>query len=131
MGHLVIDERQYEALKRQAKALGVSEDELVRRAIDAALVETPTASPALDPPSPSAAREAVHWNDSEDVRLWIASLRSAAHDGLAAGEDATRPKRDRVLSRSEARRRLDAADRTITALLDAGERGASPEPHEP
>lgn len=84
-----------------------------------------------DPPSPSAAREAVRWNEPDDVRLWIAALRSAAHDGLAAGEDATRPKRDRVLSRGEARRQLDAAERTITALLDAGARGVSPEPHEP
>ena len=84
-----------------------------------------------DPASPSTAREAVHWNEPDDVRLWIAALRSAAHDGLAAGEDATRPKRERVLSRNEARRQLNAADHTITALLDAGTRGALPEPHEP
>jgi hypothetical protein len=65
----------------------------------------------------------VRWTDPEDVRLWLAALRSAAHDGLAAGEDAVRPKRDRVLSRDEARRKLEAADKTITVLLDAGERG--------
>ena len=86
---------------------------------------------STDPPSSSAAREAVRWNEPDDVRLWIDALRSAAHDALAAGEDATRPKRDRVLSRGEARRQLDTAKYAITALLDAGERGASPDPHEP
>ena len=70
-----------------------------------------------------AAREMVRWADPEDVRLWLAALRSAANDGLAAGEDAVRPKRDRVLSRDEARRKLEAADKTITTLLEAGERG--------
>lgn len=86
---------------------------------------------STDLPSPSPAREAVHWNEPEDVRLWIAALRSAAHDGIAAGEDAARPKRDRVLSRNEARRKLDAADRTIASLLDAGERGLPPALSEP
>jgi hypothetical protein len=85
-------------------------------------------APFADPPSHAAAREMVRWTDPEDVRLWIAALRSAVHDGLAAGEDAVRPKRDRVLSRDEARRKLEAADKTITALLEAGERGLPPAP---
>ena len=76
-----------------------------------------------DPPSPSAAREAVRWNEPDDVRLWIAALRSAAHDGLAASEDATRPKRDRVLPHGEARRRIALGEQRIANLLDAGERG--------
>jgi hypothetical protein len=38
---LIIDERQYDALTLRAKALQVSEDELVRRAIDALLAEPP------------------------------------------------------------------------------------------
>lgn len=83
---------------------------------------------SADPSSQFAVREVVRWTDPEDVRLWIAALRSAAHDGLAAGEDAVRPKRDRVLSRDEARRKLEAADKTITILLEAGERGL---PHPP
>jgi hypothetical protein len=71
------------------------------------ILTRPQGVTSTDLPSPSAVREAVHWSDPEDVRIWIAALRSAAHDGLAAGEDATRPKRDRVLSRSEARRKLE------------------------
>lgn len=43
---LVIDEQRHEALKQRAKALRISEDELVRRAIDAVLVEPPTGSKA-------------------------------------------------------------------------------------
>lgn len=35
--HVLIDEQRYEALKLRAKALRISEDELVRRAIDVAL----------------------------------------------------------------------------------------------
>ena len=87
---------------------------------------TPKYPPAIlstDPSSHPAVREVVRWTDPEDVRLWIAALRSAAHDGLAAGEDAVRPKRERVLSRDEARRKLEAADKTVTSLLEAGERG--------
>jgi hypothetical protein len=75
-----------------------------------------------DPSSPSTTRDAVRWNDPEDVRLWIASLRAAAEDAVAAGEDATRPKRDRVLSRAETRRKLEAAEQMIATLLDAGDR---------
>jgi hypothetical protein len=44
MKHVTIDERQHEALRLRAKALHVSEDELVRRAIDAALTEPPPAA---------------------------------------------------------------------------------------
>lgn len=76
-----------------------------------------------DPSSSSTtARDAVRWDDPEDVRLWLASLRSAVEDAVAAGEDAARPKRDRVLSRAEARRKLTAAEQAIASLLDAGER---------
>lgn len=65
----------------------------------------------------------MRWEDPEDIRLWIAALRSAADDGLGAGEDASRPKRDRVLSHAEARRRIVLGEQKITGLLDAGERG--------
>ena len=64
----------------------------------------------------------VRWEDLDDVRLWIAALRAAVDDALGAGEDAARPKRDRVLSRAEARRKIEAAELTIEALLNAGER---------
>ncbi len=45
---LVIDEQRHEALKQRAKALRISEDELVRRAIDAVLVEPQAAPTAPD-----------------------------------------------------------------------------------
>jgi hypothetical protein len=45
---LVIDEQRHEALKQRAKALRISEEELVRRAIDAVLVEPLTVSKAPD-----------------------------------------------------------------------------------
>lgn len=48
---LVIDEQRQEALKQRAKVLRISEDELVRRAIDAVLVEPPTGSKAADRPA--------------------------------------------------------------------------------
>jgi hypothetical protein len=41
--HLIIDEGRHEALRLRAKALHVTEDELVRRAIDALLAEPPVA----------------------------------------------------------------------------------------
>ncbi|WP_438040222.1 hypothetical protein [Sorangium sp. So ce128] len=43
--------------------------------------------------------------------------------GLSAAEDATRPVQERVLSRYEARRRIEKATETIYNLLDAAERG--------
>ena len=42
---LYIDERQERALKRKAKALGVSEAELVRRALDQVLQDAPRPRP--------------------------------------------------------------------------------------
>jgi hypothetical protein len=41
MRQISIDERQHEALRQRAKILHVSEDELVRRAIEVALAEPP------------------------------------------------------------------------------------------
>jgi hypothetical protein len=48
MKHVAIDERQHEALKQRAKALHISEDELVRRAIEIALAEPPVVTSAED-----------------------------------------------------------------------------------
>jgi hypothetical protein len=87
------------------------------------VIERPRGANPTDPPSSSIARDAVRWEDPEDIRLWIAALRSVADEGMGAGEDATRPKCERVLSRAEARRRLVRGEKEITILLDAGERG--------
>lgn len=46
--HLVVDEQRHKALRQRAKALRISGDELVCRAIDAVLVDQPTASTAAD-----------------------------------------------------------------------------------
>jgi hypothetical protein len=75
-----------------------------------------------DQAAASAPRNAVHWDDPADIALWIVALRGEIDDALAAGEDATRLKGDRVLSRAEARRKLLAAEAQIETLLDAGER---------
>lgn len=82
---------------------------------------------ARRPPRPitddnPARRDAVHWNDPADIKLWISALRGQIDDVIAACEDATRPQADRVLSRAETRRRLLAAETQIARLLDAGER---------
>jgi hypothetical protein len=81
------------------------------------------ANPADLPSLSSPPRDAVRWDDPEDVRLWIAALRSASEEGLGAGEDAARPKRDRVLSHAQARSRIALGEQKIANLLDAGERG--------
>lgn len=79
-------------------------------------------------PNPPAAKPLVpvRWDDPANVRLWLAALRSAAEDAVAAAEDVTRPLEARVLSRAEARRRLMSADAALEALLDAGERALPP-----
>lgn len=63
------------------------------------------------------------WNDPDEARAWLGDLREQILDALAAGEDATRPLRRRVLSRAEARRKLTAAEQAILALLARAEAG--------
>jgi hypothetical protein len=64
----------------------------------------------------------VDWSDPVDVRLWIAALRVQVQDLVAAGDDATRAPKRRILSRAESRRRVMLADRAAEALLAAGEK---------
>ena len=64
----------------------------------------------------------VDWTDATDVRLWIAALRVQVQDLVAAGDDATRHPKRRILSRAESRRRVHLADRAAEALLSAGEK---------
>ncbi|MEP7119439.1 MAG: hypothetical protein ABJE95_00795 [Byssovorax sp.] len=70
-----------------------------------------------------AGRDFVRWEDPEEVKLWILSIRSAVEDGLGAGDDAARRIRHRVLSRVEVRRKLVAAGRAFDALIGAAEKG--------
>jgi len=63
--------------------------------------------------------------DVRDQEAWLAALRAAVDDGLAAGEDATRRLSDRVLSRAEARRKILEAEARIEALFESDARGAN------
>jgi len=64
----------------------------------------------------------VDWSDPTDVRLWFQALRVQVQDLVAAGDDATRHPKRRILSRAESRRRVHLADRAAEALLTAGEK---------
>ena len=70
----------------------------------------------------------VDWSDPADVRLWIAALRVQVQDLVAAGDDATRHPKRRILSRAESRRRVHVADRAAEALLSAGEKSLAEVP---
>ena len=67
-------------------------------------------------------KDAVDWSDPTDVKLWIAAIRVQVQDLVAAGDDATRIPKRRILSRAESRRRVLLADRAAEALLAAGEK---------
>jgi hypothetical protein len=58
MSQLTIDEQRHEALKQRAKAQRISEEELVRRAIDAVLAEP------LGEPPPDHVRAAAEFLDA-------------------------------------------------------------------
>ena len=83
----------------------------------------PLGANTVDHHAAPAARDFVRWDDPEEVKLWILSLRSAVEDALGAGDDASRKLRHRVLSRAEVRRKLIAAGRAFEALIDAAEKG--------
>lgn len=68
---------------------------------------------------PPAASESSPPDKIHDVREWLTLLREHVDQGLSAAEDATRPVQDRVLSRHEARRRIEQATKAIHTLLDA------------
>lgn len=57
------------------------------------------------------------WDDREQMRQWLTVLREVTHDSFTAGDDATRPFRERLLSRAESRRKLCAAETSIDRLL--------------
>jgi len=63
----------------------------------------------------------LNFNDPERAREWLTALREATDDALAAGDDATRRVRRRVLSRAEARRKLREAETKIEGLLTLAE----------
>lgn len=71
----------------------------------------------------SAKFPALRWDAPDDARRWLDAVREQTDDAIAAGEDAARHPRRRVLSRAEARRKLEAARVALASLLDAADRG--------
>ena len=59
--------------------------------------------------------------DREQMSQWVNAMREAIDDTLAAGDDATRPLRDRVLSRAEAQRKLREGESSLNKLLTLAE----------
>jgi hypothetical protein len=68
----------------------------------------------------------VRWEDPERVGVWLKALREQIDNAVAAGEDATRRCRKRVLSRAEARRKLRDANTRLDELLAMAESALDP-----
>jgi hypothetical protein len=62
--------------------------------------------------------------DMEQVKAWALLLKDALDDMAAAGDEATRPRSQRVLSKAEARRQLFESWTKALQLLGALQRGA-------
>ena len=60
---------------------------------------------------------ALDWGDPAAVQRWLDAVRIAQDDAIAAGLDATRRKRRRVLSRAEAKRKIRDAAGVLAALF--------------
>lgn len=74
-------------------------------------------------PRPFEGRAVLPWKDPAEIRGWLAALREQMLDLAGAGEDATRRLGERVLSRAEARRRIEEAGQAVEELLEAADRG--------
>ena len=61
----------------------------------------------------------IDLGDPDARRRWLGQVRELIADATAAGLDAAAPKRRRVLSRAEARRKLREATKALEVLLDA------------
>ena len=69
---------------------------------------------------------AVCFDDPDDVRRWYSALEEQVNDLHAVAWDRVRAKRRRVLSRHEAMRKMRAAWRALTQLLEAARVGLRP-----
>ena len=83
----------------------------------------PKAPARAKSPRPFEDRAAVSWKDPAEIHGWLGALREQIDDLVAAGDDATRRLAERVLSRAEARRRIEAAGQAIDDLIEAARRG--------
>jgi hypothetical protein len=98
---LSLDERRYEALRLRAKALRISEDELVRRAIDAVLVE-----PLSAPPLPDHLQAAAEFLEATRALAESRVGAEPSHDGTVGGAKPSEPyrfSRDELYEEREAR----------------------------
>jgi hypothetical protein len=75
---------------------------------------------------------AVRWEDPAEVERWLGALQENAAELQAAARDRVRKKRDRVLSRHEARRKVRATGRALASLFEAAKAGLRPsDPFDP
>lgn len=81
------------------------------------MVTVPERPPGANATDPSAPR--VDLTDPLARGRWLAALREQTANATAAGLDAAAPKRHRVLSRAEAKRKIHDADEAIASLLAA------------
>ncbi|MFT3771522.1 MAG: hypothetical protein QM820_39410 [Minicystis sp.] len=66
---------------------------------------------------------ALDLSNREEVRAWLADLRTQIGDAVGAGEDATRPLGQRELGRVAARSAILQAEHALEQILAAAERG--------
>jgi hypothetical protein len=88
--------------------------------------DAPMKGKGRDPSSTCPEPPPVHWDDPTQIAGWLSALHAQIQDALALGDDATRRPRRRFFARSEARRRLRAAERAIASLIGAAQRGLAP-----
>jgi hypothetical protein len=69
--------------------------------------------------------EALDLRDPKAILDWIRNLEAAVEDAIAAGEDATRPLRKRVLGAVTARTHIREARLSFRELVVAAQRGAA------
>jgi hypothetical protein len=77
----------------------------------------------VDERPPGAKFRAVCWDDPEEIRRWLSVFEEQTNELHAAARDRVRKKRKRVLSRHEAGRKVRAAWRALTQLLEAAKAG--------
>ena len=87
------------------------------------MTKVPRAPARAKSPRPFEDRAALPWEDPAEIRAWLGALREQTLDLATAAEEATRRLGERVLSRGEARRRIEAADHAIEDLLEAADLG--------
>ena len=68
-------------------------------------------------------RVTAQFDNPQAVRAWVSAVRPLVSELIESGRDAARPKRERVLSRWEALRRIKRAARRLDELFAAADCG--------